>query len=273
MPAVRRISDLQELTHIKAQQYLKKSEPIVTKLYQLERKYNDSGMWEHFTSLVHDEAMANVFADRALDTQTHLGKDSLWGVWGKAQHADLSRRCAELPEDLNAARAEAMKFFTDQQNQMSPGIIMNRILKVLGINDDALAQRIHEGRTLDTDAAAFGEGGEQTLNTIKEAKELAKVTGPYFPLMRRGEYVVSAHHEIAAPANGTRLSDNEFEFAGKDARKKAIAFAQQQDTKPTIKSVWVDKNTGETHVTDDDGSEVRITRHDDDAEQRFRVTV
>jgi hypothetical protein len=91
--------------------------------------------------------------------------------------------------------------------------------------------------------------------------------------MRRGEYVVSAHHEIDAPANGTRLSANEFEFSGKDARKKAIAFAQQQDTKPTIKSVWVDKDTGETHFTDDDGKPVKVTKQDMDSEQRFRVTV
>jgi hypothetical protein len=112
--AVRRISDLLEMQRIKAQANVKKSEPLVTKLYQLERKYKGA-MWNKFTSLVHDETMANVFADRALDTQSHLGKDALKGMWGKAQHANL--RCA-VPGAARRSQGgprRGEKFFTDSR--------------------------------------------------------------------------------------------------------------------------------------------------------------
>lgn len=266
LPQVRKVADVIEMMRLKSAVNLKKSEPVISKLYELERKYKGA-MWEKFTSLVHDETMANVFADRDLASQTHLGKDALHGMWGKAQHADLAARYKELPEDLKAARTQAMKFFTDQQNQMSLGIIKNRILKVLGVNDDALARRIHEGRTLDTDADTLG--GADTLQLIREAKELAKIEGPYFPLMRRGEYVVRATHDIAAPDGAPKLADNQFEFRGKKARDEAIAFAQKQDHKADIKSVWVDKDTGKTSFPDG----TKVTSQDMDAEQRFQVTV
>lgn len=264
---VRKVADAVEMMRHTATEILRKSEPVVENLYRLEKKYRDTEHWKNFTELVHDETMAGVFADRALDLQPHLGKDTLNGAYGKAKHADLFARHAALPEDLQAARAEAMKFFTDQQNAMSLGIIKNRVLKMLGVEDEDLARRIHEGRTVDTDADAVG--GKDILATIEQAKELAKINGPYFPLMRRGSHVVRATYDVTAPTNAKRLADNQFEFTGKDARKEAIAYAQGQDTKPTIDSVWVDPKTGETHYPDG----TRVTSKDIDAEQRFRVTV
>jgi hypothetical protein len=263
---VRRVADLVEMIRVKAAANLKKADPILDELYKLEKKYKGK-IWEDFTTLVHDETMANVFADRDLAGNSHLGKDTLDGAWSKAQHADLVKRYAELPEDLKAARRKAMKFFTDQQNAMSLGIIKNRILKVMGIDDVALARRIHEGRTLDTDADLVG--GEDVLETIKEAKELAKIEGPYFPLMRRGDHVVRATYTVEAPVDATKIADNEFEFAGPKARERALEWAKKQDTRPTVISRWVDKNTGETRFPDG----TKVTKHDQDAEQRFRVRV
>lgn len=266
---VRRVADLVEMIRVKAANNLRKSEPIIDELYKLEKKYskiNGGDTWEKFTKLVHDETMANVFADRNLKGNAHLGKDTMRGVWGKAQHADLARRYAELPEDLKAARTKAMKFFTDQQNAMSLGIIKNRILKLMDVDDDALARRIHEGRVTDADRLRVGE---HAMELIEQAKELAKIEGPYFPLMRRGNHVVRATYDIAAPANATRIDENTFEFTGPKARKEAMAWAAKQDSKPTMTSRWVDKNTGETHFADG----TRVTKNDADAEQRFRVSV
>ena len=195
------------MIRVKASDNLKAAEPLVSKLYELEKKYAKStdgqpSMWEKFTSLVHDETMSGVFADRELASQAHLGKDALRGMWGKAQHADLARRYAEIPEDLRQARLEAMKYFADQQNAMSLGIIENRILKALGVEDSALARRIFEGTTSDADSQRLGPA---TLDLIKEAKELAKIEGPYFPLMRRGEYVVRAQYaDLKIPAGARK---------------------------------------------------------------------
>ena len=262
---VRRVADLVEMIRVKAANNLRKAEPIIDELYSLEKKYKGA-MWDHFTKLVHDETMANVFADRDLAGNAHLGKDTLRGVWGKAQHADLAARYKELPEDLKAARAKAMKFFTDQQNAMSLGIIKNRILKLMDIEDDALARRIHEGSVTDADRVRVGE---HAMELIQQAKELAKTEGPYFPLMRRGDHVVRATYDIAPPANAKQIDANTFEFTGPKARKEALAWAAKQDSKPTLQSRWVDKNTGDTHFPDG----TRVTKSDTDAEQRFRVSV
>ena len=269
---VRKVADLVEMIRVKASDNLKAAEPLVSKLYELEKKYAKStdgqpSMWEKFTSLVHDETMSGVFADRELASQAHLGKDALRGVWGKAQHADLARRYAEIPEDLRQARLEAMKYFADQQNAMSLGIIENRILKALGVEDSALARRIFEGTTTDADSQRLGPA---TLDLIKEAKELAKIEGPYFPLMRRGEYVVRAQYaDLKTPAGARKVDDNVIEFSGAKARDEAIQYAKGLDTRPTIESIWVDKNTGEKYFPDG----TRVTKQDIDAEQRFRVIV
>lgn len=265
---VRRIADLLEMRRVKAMALLRKSEPLLDELATLQKKYTKDGdkTWEKFTSLVHDETTANVFADRDLASQTHLGKDVLGTWWSKAQHAGLAARYAELPQDLRDARVKAMKYFADQQNAMSLGIIKN-ILKVNGISDDALARRIHTGTTLDTDADLLR--GDLTLDQIKAAKELAKIEGPYFPLMRRGDFVVQGTYDIATPANATKIEDNVFEFTD---RKAVVAYEQQlarDGFKPSIQSRWVDKNTGDTKFPDG----TRVTKNDTDAEQRFRVTV
>lgn len=267
---VRRVADVIEMTRVKATNLLRKSEPIIDELYTLEKKYKGK-VWDDFTSLVHDETMAGVYADRDLAGNSHLGKDVLGNYWAKEQHAELAARYAALPEDLKAARAKAMKFFTDRQNAMSLGIIKNRVLKLMGIEDDALARRIHEGRTLDTDADLVG--GARALELIKEAKELAKIEGPYFPLMRRGDHVVRAAFDVSAPkgaTTATKVSDNEYEFT---SRKEVIAYekqlAKEGFARPSVRSRWVDKNTGKT--TFPDGT--KVTKQDTDAEQRFKVTV
>src|SRR5262245_45412550 len=152
---VRVIADKIEQIRIGAQHYLAKSEPTIAKLYELEKKYKGK-QWDDFTDLVHDETIANVFADRSLDAQKHLGKDRLDTKWAKAQYADLNARWKALPQDLKDARVEAMKFFTDRQNAMSLGLIKNRILKAMGVQDDALAQRILNDSVTDADRARLG---------------------------------------------------------------------------------------------------------------------
>jgi hypothetical protein len=269
---VRKVADLVEKMRIKGERLLQESEPIITKLYELERKYRGE-QWDAFTSLVHDETMADVHADRPLDQNKHLGKDTLHGAWGKAKHPELAARYAKLPEDLKQARRQAMDYFTAQQNKMSLGIIKNRVLKALGVEDAGLAQRIHENKTTPDDVEAVG--GQHTLDLILDAKELSKIEGPYFPLMRRGDFVVRGRYNIEQPTKFIRKivdenGDTSYEFA---TRKEALDWAKKQDARPTVKSTWVDKNTGERHFKDDDGSEVKVTSKDEDAEHRFRVTV
>lgn len=264
---VRIVADALEKTRVTSASNLKKTEPVVSKLYELEKKYRGTDTYEKFATLVHDETMAGVFADRDLASQGHISKNADIDVWQKAQHADLKRRYDALPDDLKQARAEAMTFFTKTQNEMSLGIIKNRILKAIGVEDDGLAQRIFEGKTTDADGVLLGE---RTLELIKQAKELGKISGPYFPLMRRGSHVVTARYKIDAPSNARVIAPNEFEFA---TRREANDYAKAQDTRTDVESVYVDKDTGEKFGIEADGKQVRISKNDINAEQRWRVHV
>jgi hypothetical protein len=264
---VRTIVDTIERIRSTGQKILAQSEPITMKLYQLERKYRGA-QWERFTTLVHDETMTGVDASKTLD-ENSLDTDAMTKQWAKQHHADLSSRYTALPDDLKQARREAMEYFRNTQNKMSLGIIRNRVLRALGVNDDALAVRIHEGNTTDADAAAVG--GQRVMDLIKAAKELGKITGPYFPLMRRGNFVVRGTYKIAPPAKALRqIDENTWEFADKD---DAIAFGNAQATRPDIKTVYVDPTTGERFGVEADGTEVRLTDKDPDADQRWRVSV
>lgn len=279
---VRKIADGLEMIRVTAENILHRSEPIITNLYNLERQYRTQvigerdgkpfTVWDQFVELVNDETMAGVFADRPLSEQTHLGKDALEGVWPKEQYARLAAAYNSLPADLKAARREAMAYFTNQQNQMSRGLIKNRLMVALGLDPSdpsvsALASRLFEGKASKDDIERVGED----YDLIMEAGELAKIEGPYFPLMRRGNFVVQALLNIQPPANALRsLGENAWEFANRD---DAVAFAKKQAARPTLRSIWVDKNTGEPWFTDDDGRRIRVSKNDTDAEQRFRVTV
>ena len=266
---VRQIANAVEKIGSAAQTYFKKSEPIIEKLYNAEQKHTPE-VWQEFVDLLHDETMTGVYADRNLAGNSHLGKDTLKGAWGKAKHGELHNRWAHLPDDLKALRAETMKHFTDQQNAQSLGLLRN-VMKALGHDDDALVQRAFNGALTDDDIETLGK---DVVDAIKDVDELKKLVGPYIPLMRRGDFVVKGNYHITPPNNAKKLSDNEFEFSGKDARKNAMAYAATQDLRPTIKSVWVDKNTGELHFTDEDtGEHVKVLKQDQDAEQRFRVKV
>lgn len=285
---VRKVADLLENRSAQKNKNLAQASPIITKLFDLERKYRavDAGMgadgkpvtmWDKFASLVHDETMAGVFSDKSIAENTHLGKDALYGVWGKAQHGDLARRYNELPNELKAAHKQAQAYYGRTQDAMSLGLIRNTLKAMTGVDDEPLAQRLMTDTLTDADKASFDPG---VLQHIKDAKELSKIDGPYSPLMRRGDHVVVAHYKIDAPtgANVRAIGDqthgaHEFEFSGPKARDNAIAYAKTQETRPTIKGVWVDKTTGEQFVKDTDGTEVKVTKEDANAEQRFQVSV
>ena len=124
--------------------------PIVEKMAKL--RATNPEQFKEFSSLLHDATVANVHPDVALSDakNAHLGKNKVVGtaVWSKAQHGDLSKRYRALikenPEYADMWH-EVVKHFTDTQNEMTLGIIKNQVLKLMGIEDDALAGRIHEG--------------------------------------------------------------------------------------------------------------------------------
>src|SRR5690606_11932028 len=98
---------------------------MINRLYQLQRKYetmpgrNGQTVWENFATLTVDETMAGVYADRPLDKQSHISKKGAQDAWARKQHPELHERWKALPDDLKAARVEAMEYFRNKQNQQA----------------------------------------------------------------------------------------------------------------------------------------------------------
>jgi hypothetical protein len=162
-----------------------------------------------------------------------------------------------------------MDFYTDQQNQMAKKVIRNTIFAAFDIQDEALVNRIHNDAMTEADKTLLGE----TYAHIVAAKELRKIKGPYFPLMRHGDWVMRATLKVTPPSNPDvrPIEPNVFDFKN---RKEAIAWAEKQDTHTSIEVVHVDPATGELFFTDPDTEQqVKVTAKDVEGEKRFRVTV
>ncbi len=265
---VRKIHEAVESMRVTGDKIFQSSGPIVKKLVDLRAKHKGE-TWDKFTALLHDATTANVHPDVPLSDpkNAYLGKDALKGMQAKERHAELHRAYNALPDDLKAAFHETTKHFADTQNKMSLGIINNQILHLMGIKDEALGQRIHEGTLTDADRARLGE----MLPEIEAASELSKIEGPYVPLMRRGDFVVRGTYKVDVPPGAKRIEQNVIEF---DSRKEAIEFAKKHPLSAKIKSVWVDGKTGELHAVDPStGETVKILKEDTDSVNKFRVTL
>lgn len=269
---VRRVVDIVEKRRTQKARHLERLAPVPEELYEAEQEYmatkEGRKQWEAFVTLAHDATMAQVHPDLPLDDEAHkhLGKESMNGMWGKEQHPKLAARFAALPDDLKALYAKTRDVLTETQNEIGMGKIYT-ILEAVGQPDMELAKRFFEGKATEADRARVDEIVAQH---IEHAGELTKLAGPYFNLVRRGDWVVQGTYDVTVPSNGKKISDNVIEFKTKD---EAIAYAKGQELRPTINRVVIDEKTGESIVTDDDGTEVLVSINDPNAVERFRVTV
>ena len=255
---------------------------LVVDMAALDRKYAASGQFAKFADLLNDETMAGVFADRPHAEQKHLGgKDNMKTWQARAQHADLAKRWAALPADLKAMRSRLHDYFRNRQNDLSLARIKN-IVRVVndGVPNDALANKIFT-RTLDEAEKKVIEK-DGVLKAINDARALNKISGPYVPLMRRGEHVVSGRYDVTSPGNASRLNGdgepdvkgNVFEFK---TRADAKAFTEGQDLHVSkVEKVYTDPKTGERWADDGEGGQHKLTKRDasdGQADERYRVHV
>lgn len=230
--------------------------------------------WDRFARFLHDETMAGTFADADPPKGTAM-RD--WQA--AARHADLKRDFDALPDNLKKLRTRLHKYFRERQNDLSRERIKNIVRAINdGIPDDALATRIFEGK-LDAAEKAVLEK-DAVFQAIKDARAMSKITGPYVPLMRRGDHVVAGRYQITSPGNAVRLNGdgardaqgNIFQFKTKDEAK---AFVQAQDAKVMeVRRVYLDKETGERWSIDEDGAKHKLTKEDfgwGQADEAYRV--
>lgn len=269
---VRKIVELIERRRVRRDRYVSEMGKVLEDMATALDKFPEP-VQEMFYEMVHDATMADVHPDVPLDhpRNKHLGKNAMRGVYAKEVHPELAMAYKALPPELQEIYAKTRDALMDAQSRMSYGVMRN-ILRAVGITDEAVVKRFHEDAATEADYAMVTE---EVAHHLKKATELHKVRGPYFPLMRRGEYVVSGFYKITPPSNGVAIEPNVIEFK---TRKEAEAYVSQLAKKPTkerlradLDSVWVDEQTGKTYGIERDGTEVRISKSD--GVQRFRVTV
>lgn len=268
---VREISNIVEGRNVTSAKIVKDSTALISEALVIGKKYKSTKegreTWNKFTQWVNDVTIANVRPDIPLKDNTWLGKDALAGKWSKAQHAKLEKVYTDLPADLKQLYSKSLKHYADLHERQGTAHIEG-VLKSIGVDDAAMAKRFYEGTPTADDALRVGADLTEAFANIPE---LTKIGGAYFPLSRRGEFVVRGEVPIEnVPKEAKRIENNIFEFEDRD---KAISFAEAQGNRPTLNKVWVDKNTGERFFKDADGKEVAVTSKDTDAVERYRVTV
>lgn len=235
-------------------------EPVMRRGAELERKYA-SGEFSRFGDFLIDETMAGTYADRPLKDQKGLNSQS------KAAHAELETRYNALPQDLKDFRADLHKTLRDAQNEASLSTL-KALVRALNDNvpDDALAQRIFDKTLDDAEKAVLQSDG--VLRAIHNARDLAKVNGPYVFAMRHGDHVVSGEFNIPTPAGAKRLNDDGtadprgslFQF---DTKAEAVRFAENVPAKVlSERHVFVDPTTNQRYAVDEDGVRSKLGKAD-----------
>lgn len=270
--SVRRVVDAIEAIRVSGGEIAKRADPLIHSLVRAERKYRGTKAFDEMTSIMHDATMSGVHPDKTLAENTQLGKKSMAGVWGRAQHAELAARYNALPDELKQIYQQSRKLFEDLHNQAIRQSLENRVLKALGYNDPGLADRIFNDKVTEADKVKLGEDYE----LVAEAMDFKKNEGPYFPLKRFGNYVVRGTYKMDTPAAPHRQIDpNTFEF---DSQQAAEAYVKASRLHASLDSYYVDQQTGSRFFIDVDpttGKEKQtpVLKEDTDAVRKWRVRV
>ena len=167
---------------------------LVGDMAALQRKTTPEA-WNDFSRFLLDETMAGVFADAPVP------KGESQALWqGRAQHADLQRPLNELSPEMRAMRKRMHDYFRERQNDISKDLIKNIVRTINdGVPDDALAMKIFENKLDPAEKAVLEK--DAVFKAIRDARAMSKIVGPYVPLMREGDHVVSGRFLITAPGN------------------------------------------------------------------------
>jgi len=263
-----------------------RAEPLIKNMSQAQRKFdqrtNGRSQWTDFAELAHDASRAGVHPDEVVSNQFKTDSPGNW--YQMEIHKDLSARYEKMPQELKDLFHEATAYFRETQNQMSLGLIRNALKAASsdGRGSEALAQRIFNKKLTDADKIVLGKDG--LLSSIQKAGALTRVEGPYVPFMRRGDFVVTARHEVEAPAGARRINDEEapdakgntYEFKTEKAAKTFVQKTLvERGLRPTeVSKVGVDPVTESHYRLDAEGKKKPISiKEEPNAEARWRVTI
>lgn len=243
-------------------------------LAKLERKLTPDAM-DRFGNFLRDETMAGVHADQPIDKQKGVTSQ------GKGQHAELAKSYNALSPDEKAMRLRLHSYFKAQQEEAALSTLkaVIRAINPNGEADDALAQKIFDKTLSDAEKRVLDR--HHVMRAIRNARALQKVDGPYMPLMRHGDHVVTGTYNVPTPKGAMRLNEEGVQDAKGsvyqfDTKAEAEAFAAKAPVKVTREQhVYVDPATGERHAVDPaTGEKTRLTKEDwaaNTADEKWRV--
>lgn len=219
-------------------QHQKDIDHVIKDGIELDRKYAGTDEMAKLESLMHEESFWQVAGDVPFNKQGYSTRGIKW-TQSRAMHPDLEARWNALPADLKDYRARIMEFYKDRHEQLTEDTALNRMLKVAGIDDRAMVDRILKGNETEADRnslSADAREAESKLDAIRDAGAISATQGPYTPFFRRGDYAVTGIYKVAEHPNGKALDANTREFTTK---ADAVDFMEAQPGKATPKHYWV----------------------------------
>ena len=259
---MRRLTDAVEKAGVKANEYRKAGDALAARVFALSRSKPEAAA--EFARLAEEATMHNVHLDRAND---HLSKDGLNDAQAKAVlpklQADFDKMTGSAPE-TKQLWGDLVDYFKDVHEKTASQLIDNHLQDVdTSKAAPGLKQRILDGKMTDADKKLMSPGAADALDT---AREVQRIQGAYFPLMRRGDFGVRGEMKVDA-GGGQKVAPNVIQFknaSDAEARRQAKAYAEKSPLKVLkVKEVWVDGNNPSdiTHASDPN------------AEKAFRVEV
>lgn len=257
---MRRFVDGVERAGVRMRKLLQPADEMGREL-SLAQKSHEGEDWEKFAGLLNDSTMAGVHADVGLDHELNnhlrLGKNAteedgnMKNWWARAQHAELSETFNALPKDLQQLYRRVVDYYTGEREarvRQNLSNVLDALPAPEGSTRAEVADRIYNRSMTDEDEAHYAAQG-YPKGTFREAEALQKAQGPYVPLKRRGQYVVTGEHAVEKPTgkyaqavdkDGAAIP-NAFDF---DTREAAHDYAANSKLRPEVKAVYFDPATG-----------------------------
>lgn len=261
----------------KVADYLLQTEPLKRKFQELGNQVLQEGLnlqkknpekFAQMGTVAYGATVAGVYAGRSLAGNTHLGKigtKSLRTLEGRTQHPELHRLFNDLPQEFQRFYNKMTTFYREMQNDIKlaaiDGIIRgaNPTLPP-GVTNLEVADWVFKGGLEIDPAVATARDvaiqqalGKELVFQLEKASQLRVIKGDYFPLMRDGDFVVTAKAKVKVPRNATLHEGNIVRFKTQRELESYMA-SPDKDLPGGARKRWVDATTGAYTVSTDPNS-------------------
>ena len=259
---LRNFTESIEKAGVKAHVYDREGQALARRVYELAKNDKTKEAAIEFAKLAEAATIHNVHLDRAND---HIDPASLDHAQARGALPGLKARFEAMVKSAPETRAlwrDAVDYFQKTHDAMAKDLIDNH----LELIDDAhtavggvagLRQRLFDGTATADDMKLFSRG---QADSFAQMREIHKMEGAYFPLMRRGDFAVRATMKVD-PKGGKLIGENTVQFTDE---KQAHDYAKSSPLKVNRTSeIFVDKNNPEQ----------RVSKNNPDAVKAYRIEV